>query len=120
MPAPPRPARRMLPESQVVCKVVQVVLDRSKPVKRTVKTQFVRAPPGVTRNTCSIDFEEMKSTYSEELQDWVFTNAVMYAGKIVHATCLADMMKGQQGGGALERRCRHTGRAEGVRRPSLA
>lgn len=60
---------------------------------------YVRAPPGVTKNTCSICYEEMKSSYSEELQDWVFVNAKMYGGKIVHATCLAEMQKGGGGGG---------------------
>ena len=62
------------------------------------KDQFVRAPPGVTKTTCSICFEEMKSAYSEELQEWVFFNAAVLGGKIVHATCLAEMQKGQQGG----------------------
>ena len=64
--------------------------------QRGPQDQFVRAPPGVTKNTCSIDYEEMKSSYSEELQDWVFMNATMYGGKIVHATCLAEMQKGPQ------------------------
>jgi pre-mRNA cleavage complex 2 protein Pcf11 len=80
----------------------------TKQQQKKPEEQFVRAPPGVTRNTCSIDFEEMKSTYSNELQDWVFMNAAMFQGRIVHATCLAEMLKGQQqssgvlgGGGSL-------------------
>lgn len=55
--------------------------------------QFVRAPAGVTRNTCSICQEEMRSSYSEELQDWVFINAAMYNGKIAHATCVEEIKK---------------------------
>ena len=57
--------------------------------------QYVRAPPGVTRNVCSIDFEEMRASYAEELQEWVFTNATVYQGRIVHASCLAELQKGQ-------------------------
>lgn len=66
---------------------------------------YVRAPPGVTRNTCSICFEEMKSAYAEELQEWVFWNARLAQGKIVHATCLAEMAKsgGAAGLGAGQR-----------------
>ncbi len=73
--------------------------------KKVVKEEekWVRAPPGVTRNVCSVDFEEMKSTYSEELQDWVFQNAVVWGGKIVHATCAAEMLGSAAGraGGAM-------------------
>lgn len=66
--------------------------------------QFVRAPAGMTKNTCNICFEEMKSSYSEDLQDWIFANATYHNGKIVHGTCLAEMTKSQpptMGGGAL-------------------
>lgn len=60
------------------------------------KDQYVKAPPGVTKNVCSIDFEEMRASYSEELQEWVFTNAALFQGKIVHATCLAELQRGSQ------------------------
>jgi pre-mRNA cleavage complex 2 protein Pcf11 len=63
---------------------------------KAVEESFVRAPPGVTKNVCSIDFEEMRASYSEELQEWVFTNATTWQGKIVHATCLAELQKGSQ------------------------
>lgn len=61
----------------------------------TAQTPFVRAPAGVTRNVCQICFEEMKTSYSENLQDWVFNDATMYGGQIVHANCLREMQKGQ-------------------------
>ncbi|WPH00977.1 Hypothetical protein R9X50_00381100 [Acrodontium crateriforme] len=66
----------------------------NKPQKRT-QDSFVRAPPGMTKNTCSICYEEMKSSYAEELEDWVFTNAVMYGNppRIVHATCAEEIKK---------------------------
>lgn len=66
---------------------------------RGLEAKFVRAPPGTTKATCSICFEEMQTSYSEELQDWIFPAATTYGGKIVHAQCLAEMLKGQQGGG---------------------
>ena len=70
--------------------------------QRGPQDQYVRAPAGVTKNVCSICFEEMRASYSEDLQEWVFTNATTHGGKIVHATCLAEMQKGQQqGGGSL-------------------
>ena len=64
--------------------------------------KFLRAPAGVTRLTCAICQEEMKSSYSEELQDWVFMNAVYYNGKPAHATCVEEMTRPSAGGaGAL-------------------
>lgn len=67
--------------------------------KKGPQDSYVRAPAGVTKNVCSICYEEMRASYSEDLQEWIFTNATTYGGKIVHATCLAEMQKGQQGGG---------------------
>lgn len=61
--------------------------------QKSPQDQFVKAPPGMTTNTCSICQEEMRSSYSEEFQDWVFANAVMYNGKICHATCVDEIMK---------------------------
>ena len=71
---------------------------KEKKKKSGPEDKFVRAPPGTTKATCSICFEEMKTSYSEELQDWIFPAATTYGGKIVHAQCLAEMLKGQQGG----------------------
>lgn len=72
-------------------------------VKKGPQDQIVRAPAGMTKNTCNVCFEEMKSSYSEDLQDWIFANATMHGGRIVHATCLAEMTKSQNslGGGSL-------------------
>ncbi|KJX96236.1 mRNA cleavage factor complex component Pcf11 like protein [Zymoseptoria brevis] len=67
--------------------------------KKGPQDQSVRAPAGMTKNTCNICFEEMKSSYSEDLQDWIFTNATVHNGRIVHVTCLAEMSKGQGGAG---------------------
>ncbi|KAK5107120.1 hypothetical protein LTR62_001710 [Meristemomyces frigidus] len=66
--------------------------------------QFIRAPAGITRFTCSICQEEMKSSFSEALQDWVFMNATYFNGKPAHATCVDEMKRpfgGVSGAGAL-------------------
>ena len=65
---------------------------------RGPEMSFVRAPPGMTRNTCSVCYEEMRSSYSEELQDWVLGNAVVWNGKIAHATCVEEIRKGMGSG----------------------
>ena len=75
--------------------------EAAKKKKGGPEDKFVRAPPGTTKATCNICFEEMKTSYSEELQDWIFPAATTYGGKIVHAQCLAEMLKGQSGGGSL-------------------
>jgi pre-mRNA cleavage complex 2 protein Pcf11 len=76
--------------------------ETAKVEKKSAKDSSVRAPAGMTKNTCNICFEEMKSSYSEELQDWIFSNAQVHNGRIVHATCLEEMTRGQGGaaGGA--------------------
>jgi pre-mRNA cleavage complex 2 protein Pcf11 len=52
---------------------------------------WIRAPAGVTKLNCPICYEDMRSSHPEELQDWVFMNAVYNNGRAVHATCLQEM-----------------------------
>ncbi|KAF2213099.1 hypothetical protein CERZMDRAFT_84002 [Cercospora zeae-maydis SCOH1-5] len=63
--------------------------------QKNPQEQVVRAPAGMTKSTCTICYEDLHSTYSEEHQDWVFANAGYMNRKIVHATCLAEMTKSQ-------------------------
>lgn len=67
-------------------------------IKDDPSQKSVRAPAGMTKNTCNICQEDMHSQYSDELQDWVFANAAVQNGRIVHATCLAEMTKPALGG----------------------
>lgn len=75
--------------------------------QKAAQASFVRAPAGVTQTTCSICYEDLKSGYNEEVQDWVFMNATMLNGRTVHATCAEEMRKaatplgGGGGGGSL-------------------
>ena len=71
--------------------------------QKSPMNQVVRAPAGVTKSTCSICYEDLNSTYSEEHQDWVFGNAAYMNKKIVHATCLAEMTKSQPPQPSLDR-----------------
>ncbi|KAM0714032.1 hypothetical protein Q7P37_010996 [Cladosporium fusiforme] len=52
---------------------------------------WIRAPAGVTKLQCPICYEDMRSSHPEDLQDWVFMNAVYNNGRAVHATCLQEM-----------------------------
>ena len=52
---------------------------------------WIRAPAGVTKLNCPICYEDMRSSHPEEIQDWVFMNAVYNNGRAVHATCLQEM-----------------------------
>jgi pre-mRNA cleavage complex 2 protein Pcf11 len=52
---------------------------------------WIRAPAGVTKLNCPICYEDMRSSHPEELQDWVFMNAVYNNGRPVHASCLQEM-----------------------------
>ncbi|GIZ36989.1 hypothetical protein CKM354_000045300 [Cercospora kikuchii] len=63
--------------------------------QKSPQEQVVRAPAGMTKSTCTICYEDLHSTYSEEHQDWVFANAGYMNKKIVHATCLAELTKSQ-------------------------
>ncbi|KAF2722022.1 hypothetical protein K431DRAFT_311992 [Polychaeton citri CBS 116435] len=65
---------------------------QAQPVKNRPEEQFVRAPPGKIVNKCSICQEDMKASHPND--DWVFMNAARWNGKIVHATCLAEMTGG--------------------------
>lgn len=52
---------------------------------------WIRAPAGVTKLQCPICYEDMRSSHPDDLQDWVFMNAVYNNGRAVHATCLQEM-----------------------------
>lgn len=52
---------------------------------------WIRAPAGVTKLNCPICYEDMRSSHPEDLQDWVFMNAVYNNGRPVHASCLQEM-----------------------------
>jgi pre-mRNA cleavage complex 2 protein Pcf11 len=59
-----------------------------------VEVDWVRAPTdsGVR---CPIDQEGWKSEWSEELQEFVWRDAVMVGGRYYHMSCYRDLMRAQ-------------------------
>jgi len=63
------------------------------------KTQdFVRVPadPVLRSLPCPIDQEPFKSEWSEEVQDFIWKDAVHVGGRYYHASCYAEVTKGRE------------------------
>lgn len=63
------------------------------------KTQdFVRVPadPVLRSLPCPIDQEPFKSEWSEEVQDFIWKDAVQIGGRYYHASCYAEVAKGRE------------------------
>lgn len=63
--------------------------------KKGPPKQWIRAPNDATlRNTpCPICQETFESTWSEEVQDWIWQDAVKVGNRIYHASCYAEVTK---------------------------
>ncbi|KAL4801451.1 hypothetical protein BDV18DRAFT_149231 [Aspergillus unguis] len=59
------------------------------------RKQWIRAPNDATlRNTpCPICQEKFESTWSEDVQDWIWQDAVKVGARVYHATCYAEVTK---------------------------
>lgn len=59
---------------------------------------FVRVPadPVLRSMACPIDQEPFKSEWSEEVQDFIWKDAVQVAGRYYHASCYAEVTKGRE------------------------
>ncbi|KAJ5738216.1 hypothetical protein N7493_001371 [Penicillium malachiteum] len=57
--------------------------------------QWIRAPnDAMLRNTpCPICQEKFESTWSEEVQDWIWQDAVTVNGRVYHASCYDEVTK---------------------------
>jgi pre-mRNA cleavage complex 2 protein Pcf11 len=57
--------------------------------------QWIRAPDDVAlRNApCPICQEKFESTWSEEVQDWIWQDAVRVGSRVYHASCYAEVTK---------------------------
>ncbi|KAJ5576308.1 hypothetical protein N7535_003234 [Penicillium sp. DV-2018c] len=57
---------------------------------------WIRAPNDATlRNTpCPICQEKFESTWSEDVQDWIWQDATKVGSRIYHASCYAEVTKG--------------------------
>ncbi|KAL4747186.1 hypothetical protein BDW72DRAFT_183373 [Aspergillus terricola var. indicus] len=63
--------------------------------KRGPAKQWIRAPNDATlRNTpCPICQEKFESTWSEDVQDWIWQDAVKVGNRVYHASCYAEVTK---------------------------
>lgn len=62
------------------------------------KVDFVRAPtdPVLRSLPCPIDQEPFKSEWSEEVQDFIWKDAIQVGGRYYHASCYAEVSKGRE------------------------
>ncbi|KAB8069561.1 mRNA cleavage factor complex component Pcf11 [Aspergillus leporis] len=63
--------------------------------KKGPPKQWIRAPNDATlRNTpCPICQEKFESTWSEDVQDWIWQDAVKVGSRVYHASCYAEVTK---------------------------
>ncbi|KAI1624326.1 hypothetical protein EDD37DRAFT_681235 [Exophiala viscosa] len=59
---------------------------------------FVRVPadPVLRSMACPIDQEPFKSEWSEEVQDFIWKDALQVGGRYYHASCYAEVTKGRE------------------------
>jgi pre-mRNA cleavage complex 2 protein Pcf11 len=57
---------------------------------------WIRAPNDATlRNTpCPICQEKFESTWSEDVQDWIWQDATKVGSRVYHASCYSEVTKG--------------------------
>lgn len=67
----------------------------SSSVKKGPPKQWIHAPNDATlRNTpCPICQEKFESTWSEEVQDWIWQDAVKVGNRVYHASCYSEVTK---------------------------
>lgn len=67
--------------------------------------QWIRAPnDAALRNTpCPICQEKFESTWSEEVQDWIWQDATKVGSRVFHGTCYAEVTKDGRGNTPLGR-----------------
>ena len=63
--------------------------------KKGPPKQWIHAPNDATlRNTpCPICQEKFESTWSEDVQDWIWQDAVKVGSRVYHASCYAEVTK---------------------------
>lgn len=70
-------------------------LDEEEAAKKQPQKQWIRAPNDVTlRNApCPICQEKFESTWSEDVQDWIWQDALKVGNRVYHASCYAEVTK---------------------------
>ena len=64
--------------------------------KQEPSKPWIRAPNDATlRNTpCPICQEKFESTWSEDVQDWIWQDATKVGARVYHASCYSEVTKG--------------------------
>ncbi|KKA16784.1 mRNA cleavage factor complex component Pcf11 [Rasamsonia emersonii CBS 393.64] len=67
----------------------------SEAAKKKPQKQWIRAPNdvGLRNAPCPICQEKFESTWSEEVQDWIWQDAVKVGNRVYHASCYAEVTK---------------------------
>ena len=65
-------------------------------VPKDPKTRFLPVPPdaAATKPKCPICQEEWSSIWKDEVQDWVWMDAIKVGGRVYHATCYEEVNRG--------------------------
>ncbi|KAF2232061.1 hypothetical protein EV356DRAFT_525389 [Viridothelium virens] len=60
------------------------------------KMRYIPVPPdaAATKPRCPICQEEWKSVWRDEVQDWVWMDAIKVGGRVYHATCYEEVNRG--------------------------
>ncbi|RJE19246.1 hypothetical protein PHISCL_08413 [Aspergillus sclerotialis] len=68
---------------------------QSNAVEKGPQKQWIRAPnDAALRNTpCPICQEKFESTWSEDVQDWIWLDAVKVGSRVYHGSCYAEVTK---------------------------
>lgn len=62
------------------------------------KDDYVRVPidPSIRSEPCPIDLEPFKSEWNEELQDFIWKDAIFVGGRYYHASCYREYIKDRE------------------------
>ena len=70
-------------------------LNGASPAAKKKKDDFVRVPsdPVLKNSSCPIDQEPFSTEWSEELQDFIWKDAIKVGGRYYHASCYREVTK---------------------------
>ncbi|KIW37867.1 uncharacterized protein PV06_09851 [Exophiala oligosperma] len=76
----------------------EVASNGTSTIAKKQPQDFVRVPsdPVLRSLACPIDQEPFKSEWSEEVQDFIWKDAVNVGGRYYHASCYAEVTKGRE------------------------
>lgn len=75
--------------------------------------KYVRVPsePSKAKSPCPICQEQFETTWNDDIEEWVYRNAVEVGGRIFHATCYSESNQGGKGGDLIKRLTKSSSRS---------